>query len=173
MGSEQFQLTTDRLDLVPLTARQLKLWIEDLPALEKELNCQYRADPIEGVFSDIVKKQSSITNMDPDNYLFHSFWFLIRRSDRVVVGSADFKDLPNSQGEVEIGYGLGSDYEHFGYMTEAVQAMSDWGLAQTGIERLLAETCLDGFASQHILLRCGFQKFREMETIWWRRDKSE
>ncbi|MEY8298927.1 MAG: GNAT family N-acetyltransferase [Emergencia timonensis] len=48
---------------------------------------------------------------------------MVRKSDRVVIGSADFKDIPNEAQEVEIGYGLGKDFEHNGYMTEAVQAM--------------------------------------------------
>ena len=33
------------------------------------------------------------------------------KTDRIVVGSADFKGLPNAQGEVEIGYGLGKEFE--------------------------------------------------------------
>ncbi|WP_423231066.1 GNAT family N-acetyltransferase [Clostridium magnum] len=67
----------------------------------------------------------SYTRKDPNNYLWHSFFFLIRRDDRIVVGSADSKDIPNGNGEVEIGYGLGKEFEHNGYMTEAVKAMCE------------------------------------------------
>lgn len=34
-------LETERLEITLLTPSQLKLWIEDIPALNKELNCTY------------------------------------------------------------------------------------------------------------------------------------
>ncbi|WP_434284462.1 GNAT family N-acetyltransferase [Clostridium botulinum] len=161
-------IQTERLDLIPLTPNQLKLWIEDIPELEKELDCSYKAEPMKGFFIEIVKGQYEITRKDPNNYLWHSFFFLIRKEDRVVVGSADFKNIPNEKGEVEIGYGLGKEFEHNGYMTEAVKAMCKWALKQKGVRNVIAETDLAGFASQRILECCGFKKYNQEETIWWR-----
>ena len=117
---------------------------------------------------EIVKEQLEKTEKNPDAYLWHSFWFLVRKSDRVVIGSADFKDIPNEAQEVEIGYGLGKDFEHNGYMTEAVQAMCKWALEQVNVSHIIAETDIDGFASQHILQRCGFVEKKREEIIWWR-----
>ncbi len=162
------RIQTERLELIPLTPHQLKLWIEDVSALEKELNCSYKAEPMEGFFLDIVKGQLEVTEKDRGNYLWHSFWFLIRKSDRVVVGSSDFKDAPNKNNEVEIGYGLGKEFEHNGYMTEAVKAMCDWALKQSTVSSIIAETDLDGFASQKVLKRCGFKKCKKEKTLWWR-----
>ncbi|MDU6334590.1 GNAT family N-acetyltransferase [Clostridium sporogenes] len=161
-------IQTERLELIPLTLNQLKLWIEDIYQLEKELDCSYKAESMEGFFLQIVKGQYEITQRDPNNYLWHSFFFLVRKEDRVVVGSADFKDIPNENGEVEIGYGLGKEFEHNGYMTEAVKAMCGWALKQNGVTSVIAETDLEGLASQKILKRCGFKKDKEEETLWWR-----
>lgn len=163
-------IVTDRLFLTPLTARQLRLWIENISSLEQELDCHYCSDsePLEGIFLDIVKRQLDITEKDADNYLYHTFWFLIRKTDRVVVGSADFKNIPNQNNEVEIGYGLGKSFEHNGYMTEAVQAMCDWAMTQNNISHIIAETDIDNLQSQSILRRCGFNKYAQDETIWWR-----
>lgn len=161
-------IETERLELILLTANQLKLWIEDIHSLERELNCSYRAELMEGFFLEIVKNQYEITIGDFENYLWHSFFLLIRKEDRVVVGSADFKDIPNENAEVEIGYGLGKEFEHKGYMTEAVKAMCKLALKQNGVENIIAETDLDGFASQRILERVGFKKYYEANTIWWR-----
>lgn len=162
------QLQTERLELIPLTPRQLKLWIENIPMLEAELNCSYQAESMKGFFLEIVKAQLKATEDDAGQYVWHSFWFLIRKSDRVVVGSADFKDIPNEKGEVEIGYGLGKAYEHNGYMTEAAKAMCDWALKQKSVSAVTAETDLEGFSSQRILERCGFQKGSQAETLWWK-----
>ncbi|MHC1772080.1 MAG: GNAT family N-acetyltransferase [Flexilinea sp.] len=161
-------IETERLVLIPLTGRQLKLWIENTSDLEKELNCSYCAEPLEGFFEEIVKGQLAVTEKDEANYLYHSFWFLVRKSDRIVVGSADFKDVPSSDREVEIGYGLGKEFEHNGYMTEAVKAMCQWALEQETISHVIAETEADGFSSQRILERCGFKQYRQGETLWWR-----
>ncbi|MDU1322841.1 MAG: GNAT family N-acetyltransferase [Clostridium botulinum] len=161
-------IQTERLELIPLTLNQLKLWIEDIYQLEKELDCSYKAESMEGFFLEVVKGQYEITQKDPNNYLWHSFFFLVRKEDRVVVGSADFKDIPNESGEVEIGYGLGKEFEHSGYMTEAVKAMCGWALKQNGVTSVIAETDLEGLASQKILKACGFKKDKEEETLWWR-----
>jgi len=136
--------------------------------LDEHLDCRYQAEPMEGFFLDIVRGQAEKTAGDADNYLYHSFWFLVRKSDRVVVGSADFKDVPDEKGEVEIGYGLGKEFEHQGYMTEAVGAMCEWALRQDGVSHVIAETETDGLASQAILKHCGFCLCERGETFWWR-----
>lgn len=161
-------IQTERLELIPLTWQQLRLWIEDIKALNEELGCSYQAEPMEGFFLEIVKGQLEITKRDCENYIWHSFWFLIRKTDRVVVGSADFKDIPNDRKEVEIGYGLGNAFEHNGYMTEAVQAMCDWAMKHQTVTHVIAETDTDGFTSQRVLQRCGFVEEKRAETIWWR-----
>lgn len=161
-------IETDRLYIMPLTAQQLRLWVEDIPSLEKELKCHYCAEPMEDIFLNIVKGQLDITEKDVANYLYHTFWFLIRKIDRVVVGSADFKDTPNENNEVEIGYGLGKDFEHNGYMTEAVKAMCNWAKTQDNISHITAETDIGNLQSQSILKRCGFIKYKQNETVWWR-----
>ena len=162
------KIETERLELIVLSLQQLKLWTNDIAKLEKELGARYKAELMEGFFLDIVKGQVVETEKDPENYFWHSFWLLIRKSDRVIVGSADFKDIPNKDCEVEIGYGLGKDFEHNGYMTEAVRSMCKWALKQDGVSSIIAETDIDGFASQRILVRCGFEKYKQEDTIWWR-----
>ena len=39
-------LNTKRLELEPLLPYQLRWWAENLPALEQELRCTYRAEPL-------------------------------------------------------------------------------------------------------------------------------
>ena len=162
------KIETERLELIPLMPHQLEKWVEDISSLEKELNVFYKAEPISGFFLEIVRGQLAITIKNPEDYMWHSFWLLIRKSDRVVVGSADFKNIPNDSKEVEIGYGLGKEFEHKGYMTEAIKTMCDWALKQNGVSNIIAETDLDSFASQKILERCGFEKYQEGATLWWR-----
>lgn len=162
------KIQTERLELVALTADQLERWIYHREELEQMLKCFYQAEPVEGIFKDILEGQLSAVENDPDHYMWHSFWLLIRRSDRAVVGSADFKNIPDQKGEVEIGYGLGKEFEHHGYMTEAVKAMCNWAMKQPGVHHVTAETECDGLASQRLLQNCGFTEYSRGETLWWR-----
>jgi len=162
------KIDTDRLVLVALTCRQLKLWLEDLPVLECELDCCYQAEPLEGDFREIVKMQYARVQQAPHLYWWRSFFFLIRKADGLVIGAADFKDVPSRAGEVEIGYGLGAAFEQQGYMREAIAALSNWALRQPGVSCITAETEKHNGPSQRVLARCGFKKYREQDTIWWR-----
>ncbi|MGN0629006.1 MAG: GNAT family N-acetyltransferase [Oscillospiraceae bacterium] len=161
-------LETERLKIAALTPGQLELLSSNIPALEKELGCSYRAEPMEGVLKEIVVGQVRRAQEDSENYFWHSFWLIIRKSDNTAVGSADFKSPPDINGEVEIGYGLGKEFEHQGYMTETVRAMCDWALSQKGVAHVIAETELWNTASQRILQRCGFVEYERKETLWWR-----
>lgn len=114
---------------------------------------------MKGLFREIVGGQVEKAQKDPENYLWHTFWFIVRKSDNCVVGLIDFKDVFNHDGEVEIGYGLGRDFKHNGYMTEAVQAFCDWALQQEGVKHIIAKTDVDGISSQKLLIRCGFKEY--------------
>lgn len=161
------KIETERLEIRLLNPEHLALWLDDLPRLEQEFTCRYRAEPLAGDFRTIVEIQRDATFADAACPQWHSFWFLIRKTDRTVVGSAIFKDRPDPGGCVEIGYGLGCGFEHNGYMTEAVEALCTWALQQEGVRHITAETDADGFASQRILLKCGFREHSRAETCRW------
>jgi RimJ/RimL family protein N-acetyltransferase len=162
------ELETERLSIKLLTLSQLKLWINNISILETELDCKCDAEPIEGWFLDILNSQIKIIENDPENYMYHSFWFIIRKSDKKVLGSMDFKNIPNELGEVEIGYGLGTKYEHNGYMTEAIKAFCKMALNIEKIKTVIAETEIENIPSQKVLERCGFKKYKEEKAIWWK-----
>ncbi|MCQ4636470.1 GNAT family N-acetyltransferase [Anaerovorax odorimutans] len=162
------KIETERLDIIALTPKQLELWIDNIVELEKQLACAYKAEPMEGLFREIACGQVEKAKKDPINYLWHTFWLIVNKSDNVVVGAIDFKDTPDSNGEVEIGYGLGREFQHHGYMTETVAAFCKWALRQDGVNHIIAETDLDGASSQKLLIKCGFKEYARNDTIWWR-----
>ena len=162
------KIETERFELLALSPGQLLMWINDLDSFESSMNLKYRGDSLESPFGDIVRGQAEICQADPENYMWHSFWLMLRKSDHVVVGSIDFKAPPNNSGEVEIGYGLEKCFEHRGYMSECVKALCIWALGQNGVRCVIAETETDNLASQRILTKCGFREYAAKATIWWR-----
>jgi RimJ/RimL family protein N-acetyltransferase len=165
------ELETERLFIKLLSLSQLRLWINNISILEAELDCKCDAEPMDGWFLNIINGQIDIIENDPENYMYHSFWFIIRKSDKKVLGSMDFKNIPNESGEVEIGYGLGQEYEHNGYMTEAIKAFCEMALDNEKIKAVIAETEIENVSSQKILERCNFIKYKEEKTIWWKFNK--
>lgn len=161
-------LTTERLRIVPLTLPRLKLWVHDPAALEQELGCSDAAALMSGEFGQIVAGQYAAALNDRHNYLFYTFWLLIRCADDKAIGSACFKGRPNAAGEVEIGYGLAKAFGKQGYMTEAVRELCKWALMRPDVRHILAETDADNGASQRLLQKTGFRQYSTGATQWWR-----
>ena len=160
---------TERLELLPLTVAQLELCARDMAALTREMDCVYKGQAVSGFFRDFIDGQVVKAKNDEENYIFHSIWFIIRVEDRAVVGSAGFKGAPVN-GEVEIGYGLGADFEGSGYMAEAVQGICGWA-GQNGISCVTARTENGNAKSENVLARCGFAVFGQDDLNKnWRKD---
>ena len=163
------KLEAERLALIPLTAKQLHLWLEDVKALEDALNCSYRGEPVQGHFVDFIRARYLKAQSDASNYLYHTVWFIVRKTDSVVMGEIAFMGLPNENREVEIGYGLNPEFEGEGYMTEAVQTLCEWALAQKEINHVVAET-ENNPKSENILKRAGFLIYQQNDmAVRWRR----
>lgn len=155
------ELETKRLRIFPITPEQSRLWLEDLPALERQLGCPYRGEPL-------GEAELRAAREDLVRYPYRTAWFLVHREEKAVIGTAGFLGPPDRRGELEIRYAMGSAYRGRGYMTEAVEAICRWALGQPGVRHITAETDLMGRASQRVLEHLGFQKYREEETLWWR-----
>jgi len=83
------------------------------------------------------------------------FYRISRLSDGRAVGGIGFKGQP-IDGSAEIGYGLAPSARGHGYAAEALSALLIVA-AEQRVSRVIADTKLDNIASQHTLIRAGFQ----------------
>ena len=90
----------------------------------------------------------------PDAWDWYAAW-AIEQKDGTQIGDLCFKGL-NDDGSVEIGYGITEENQGKGYATEAVEAVLDWALNQSGICQVEAETEWENRKSQRVLEKCGF-----------------
>ena len=90
----------------------------------------------------------------PDAWDWYAAW-AIEQKDGTQIGDLCFKGL-NDDGSVEIGYGITEENQGKGYATEAVEAVLDWALNQSGIRQVEAETEWENRKSQRVLEKCGF-----------------
>ena len=162
---------TNRLIIIPLDQRQLRLYIHGNRRLEKELRLSRTVrivsvevrDRTEYITLPEMKKASG------DNYLFYTFWIIVEKSSGNVVAELGFKGAPANNGGVEIGYGTFFGYRRKGIMTEAIGGMVKWARSRPDIQYILAETDESNLASIKILEKNNFQNFdKKGNMIWWK-----
>lgn len=133
---------TERLTIYPLSDSEIEKLIDI--ELDKDIKQAYSA------MLDGCKQ-------NPEQRIWYAVWNMQLNdgTDRTV-GDLSFKGL-DSNGLVEIGYGIKKEFEGHGYMTEAVIAMSRWASDQIGVNYVEAETDPDNKASQRVLEKVGFR----------------
>ena len=90
----------------------------------------------------------------PEQWKWYAIW-MIELKDGTHIGELCFKGI-DSNGSVEIGYGISEAYEGNGYGTEAVLVVVHWAIEQKEVTRIEAETEPENIASQRVLEKCGF-----------------
>jgi RimJ/RimL family protein N-acetyltransferase len=83
---------------------------------------------------------------------------VVRREDRLAVGSVGFKSPPDGNGTVEIGYAINRSFRGRGYATETASALAAWALRQPEVRRVTAECAQSNPASARVLEKSGFQQ---------------
>ena len=91
-------------------------------------------------------------------------WGIERKEDGEIMGTCGYVWLRTHRGE--IGYDLHSSFWRNGYMSEALDAILDFGYTEFGLHRIEAMTMLENEASIGLLRSLGFQQdgiMRELE----------
>ncbi len=159
------RIETKRLVLFPYTKENLHLFNNDLPAFEEEYGVVYRGEELDHLLSGFLVKLENEISEDPDNYLFFTEFLIVLKENSHVIGSIDYKYVPNG-GVTEVGYGMNPGYEGHGYMTEALTSFLQFGKT-LGIKAVRADTLKDNVKSQNVLKRCGFEFLYEDKNLWW------
>lgn len=81
---------------------------------------------------------------------------VIDKESRTVIGAASFKGPPDTNGMVEIAYGIVPSFEGRGYATEAARALIEYAQADDRVRQIIAHTMPEPNASTRVLKKCGF-----------------
>ncbi len=122
-------------------------------------------------------------NQDSQN----SFWWSPRSividslteglRQRLIVGMIGFKSLPDSNGSVEIGYGIVPSQQGQGFATQAVDLLVKEGFSKAEVQMIVAYTVSMNSASGRVLeknqfMRDGSKIDPEDGEVWvWRRER--
>ena len=150
-------LQTPRLRLILKTPEEVRAGIEAMDAADK---AQLSADWLRRLHASNA----------PDPWV-HGF-SMVHLDTGVTVGQCGFKGPPDSDGMVEIAYGVASNQESKGYATEAARALVAYALSVDQVKLVRAHTLPASNASKRVLAKCGFQFVGEIndpeDGLVWR-----
>lgn len=110
--------------------------------------------------------------MEDPSLLYWGSWFVVKKSNGVIIGDIGFKGKPDENKVVEVGYGLLEKYWNKGYGTEAIGALIQWAFRTSKVDKIVAETLHDNCGSIRVLEKLGMEKVNATETmIHWYLDK--
>ncbi|HAQ55897.1 MAG TPA: hypothetical protein DCR44_00595 [Acholeplasmatales bacterium] len=155
-----------RLRLAPMTSEELRMYADDPAALSVKYGLSTCVAQPE-FFKTILRKQADRIDEHPESLRWLTFWLLIDEEEKVIVGSIDYKDIPDASGTVEIGYGIDEPYRNIGYATEAVRLMVEQAFSSGRVERVVAETEDGNPASDRVLLKSGFRLYDKKGISNW------
>jgi RimJ/RimL family protein N-acetyltransferase len=145
-------ITTDRLVVRPWRLDEADRFVDIYrrPEVVRWLG----AEPMQDHSEAIAMIERNLTRLDADPRF--GSWAVIHGSTGVPVGSVILKPLPDSEGEVEIGWQLHPDSWGNGFASEAASAVLDRGFAD-GLSEVWAVTDLDNTRSVAVCRRIGMQ----------------
>lgn len=75
----------------------------------------------------------------------------------IIIGSAGFHDAPDSDGMIEIGFGVDKKYQGKGFGQELLNGMWSWVVNDPQVKTLRYTVSPDNLISQHIIKKLGFK----------------
>ncbi len=156
---------TERLIIKPLTYEQLVKYTKLDNSLETELNLFPSSRTISNELKEALESTIIPNVADTSkNYLFSTLWTIISKKDNQMIGDICIVGEPNSNGEIEIGYGTYEEFQGKGFMKEAVGGIISWAKSQSKVRSVIASTDKENMASYTILIKNGFIKASETES---------
>ncbi len=136
---------------------------DSLHALVSEPWTEFGLSPIEYSLTRISQNEDE-----------NGWWtyFPIHKEDKKLIGTCGYKGLPTSEGNVEIGYEVISEYRQKGLGTEIAKGLISNAFTFENVKMIIAHTLPSENASTHILMRLGFGKVSEIidpeDGLIWR-----
>jgi [ribosomal protein S5]-alanine N-acetyltransferase len=122
--------------------------------------------------ADFMARLRAATAPDPWNFGFA----VVHKIDNRMIGFGSFTGPPNSEGAVEIAYGIAPDYQNKGYATEVAALLVNFAGREPSVKTICAHTLPETNASTRVLQKSGFQKTGEVvdseNNLVWRWERS-
>jgi ribosomal-protein-alanine N-acetyltransferase len=151
---EQATVLTPRLELVPCSLAVANVLSDEVEKAGRLLDARLPKEWPDPELAEFLPVYAKLLREDP-HLLGYGVWLLIGRESRTVLGSAGFQGHPNTDGELELGYGVHADFRNHGFATEAARALVEWAFAQPDVKRVTAHCDQDNIPSHRVVEKAG------------------
>jgi ribosomal-protein-alanine N-acetyltransferase len=160
-------IETERLILKPLTYEQLVKYLKCDNTLEEELNLNETSRTISPELKEAFEETILPNVADKNkNYLYSTLWTAISKTENKMIGDLCIVGEPNTDGEIEIGYGTYEEFQNKGFMSEIVSGIIIWTKTQPIVKSIIASTDKTNTASFKVLKKNNFIKIGETEIVF-------
>lgn len=143
----------DNTLVFPLLVEEIEMLRDDKNYFENYINLKYMAD--EFLPGTPIEEQYKLYKETKSNLPWLAIWVIVSAKDKTIVGTLDFKALPDENGEIEIGYYVSPSFRCRGFATTAVKLICDWAF-ENGAKKVVAETYKQNIASKKVLTNNDF-----------------
>lgn len=137
---KHIMIETERLNITPQSIEQIKA------LRDKECDPEMKK-----AYTDMLNTMLKLNGREE----WGSDWKICLKTG-LTIGGIGFKGMADSDGVVDIGYGIDEAYRQNGYATEALGGMVKWALEQDGVKCVTAQTIPGNIISQKVLMKNGF-----------------
>ena len=143
-------------EMLALDQADSKLWVD-----------RGFSDPDKHFFSNQnpIKYRLPKVRQNPE-YAKYLLRVAVLKDNPIIIASAGFHDAPNSDGMIEIGFGVDRNYQGKGYGQEILHGMWTWVVSDPLVKTLRYTVSPDNLISQHIIIKLGFEyKGQQMDEM--------
>lgn len=156
------KLESNRLEIIPLNLHEMRIFIKSRGDYEKHANLAVTGVEVPEFYREEIKEA---IQLEPESwtsknkeYLFHTFWLMVLKKNKTIVGQFEFNGRPNPQGDVEIFFMVEVPYRRKGIATEAMVEILKWGCKTKLFRKVLIEADFRNKAAMASLQKLGFKK---------------
>ncbi|MBV1758874.1 MAG: GNAT family N-acetyltransferase [Dethiosulfatibacter sp.] len=167
-------IETERLYLLPLTLDEMKRALQSKTQLANDLGFQLFSEELDERMIQVYEAKIDKMEKNQENYLFYTFWQLVLKDEKIIIGEVGFKGLDTKDGMIEVGFGTEERFRNKGYMTEALTELIKWAFFQDKIKirEITALTLSDNIPSQKVLEKAGLLlSHEESGKLYWHVNK--
>lgn len=149
-------LETDRL-----VVRELAL--SDMNALFELYSYEGMTDYMEGLYpyeEEYEYQKAYIANMY--RFFGYGMWLVFEKESGKLVGRAGVEHREELEGELELGYAIGTPWQGKGYATEVCAGIMQYVREELGFEEICSLVQPENAVSVHLLEKWGFVSEREL-----------
>jgi [ribosomal protein S5]-alanine N-acetyltransferase len=167
-------IESPNLIIVPHLPRHLRALVRSVEDFENTAGLRVADGIRDQLLSGSVEFLARLeAGNEPDPWQFG--FGVIHKIDHILIGMCGFPGPPNTEGVVEVAYGIAPEYQGRGYATEAAKALVEFATNNRDVKTICAHTLPTPSASTHVLEKCGFRRSGEAVDegqIVWRWERS-